>query len=226
MRFLGKFAGALILLGLFAYAMMWGVQQYVHSKLQPNVATIASASLEGLREQNKLSAFAARYVAVVTSKQSTLGLTAEKTMIMPGNVRYEVDLAQLQDKDLRWDAGSKTLMLTLPPVQVEGPEVDLGQIKEYGAGGILSTFTDADQRLAEANRKAGQAELLRQAHDATPMRLARDATRRAIERSFAMPLRAAGVDAKVQVRFADEPMPSDQHWDVSRSVEDVLANKW
>jgi hypothetical protein len=43
-----------------------------------------------------------------------------------------------------------------------------------------------------------------QAHDALPMRLAAEAARSAIERSFAMPLKAAGVDATVVARFGAE----------------------
>jgi Protein of unknown function (DUF4230) len=63
--------------------------------------TIASASLEGIREQNRLSAFAANYAAVVTSEQQRFGLSAKKTLIMQGLVRYEVDLAKLTDDDVR-----------------------------------------------------------------------------------------------------------------------------
>ena len=36
------------------------------------------------------------------------------------------------------------------------------------------------------------------------MRLARNAARNAIEQSFAMPLKAAGIDARVTARFADD----------------------
>uniref|UniRef100_UPI001576165C DUF4230 domain-containing protein n=1 Tax=Sphingomonas bacterium TaxID=1895847 RepID=UPI001576165C len=184
----------------------------------------ARASLVGLREQNRLSAFAARFVAVVTSRQSMLGLTDEKTLILPGLVRYEVDLGKLEQRDVRWDAASRTLAVTLPPVEADQPQVDLAAIREYGSGGVLSRFTSADKTLDTANRANAQAELARQAHEAVPMKLARDATRRAVERSFAMPLRAAGLDAAVTVRFADEPVASTERWDVSRSVDDVLHN--
>src|SRR3546814_13324909 len=77
---------------------MLAAQSYVGKKLSHDPVTIANSSLQGLQEQNRLSAFAARYVAVVTSKQSRLGLTAEKTMIMPGMVRYEVDLGKLTQR--------------------------------------------------------------------------------------------------------------------------------
>ncbi len=222
--FLGKAVGVIILLGLAFLIGLWGVQRYVERRLSPDPTTVASASLEGLREQNRLSAFAARFVAVTTSRQSQLGLSTEKTLIMPGMVRYEVDLGKLTQRDVAWNAETRTLSVRLPPIELDGPQVDMTAIREYGTGGILSRLTDADSRLDAANRRAGQAELVRQARDATPMKLARDATRRAVESSFAMPLRAAGIDANVKVSFAGDPVSSTERWDTSRSLEEVFGN--
>ncbi len=222
--FLLKTAGVLLLLVLAALLLAWGVQRYVTQRLSPDPTTIASASLQGVREQNRLSAFAARYVAVVTSRQERMGLSTQKTLIMPGLVRYEVDMGKLTQRDVAWDAATSTLLVTLPPIEVEGPQVDMNAIREYGSGGLLATLTDAESRLDAANRRAGQVELVRQARDAMPMKLARDATRRAVEGSFAMPLRAAGLDATVKVRFADEPKADDSRWDTTRSLQEVLGN--
>ena len=225
--FMAKAAGVLILLVLAGLIVVWGVQRYVADRLTPDPTTIARASLEGLREQNRLSAFAARYVAVVTSRQSQLGFSTERTLIMPGMVRYEVDLAKLQQRNLEWDAANKRLTITLPPLEVVGPDVDIDNIREYSQGGILMRLTNVEGKLDDANRQAAQKELVRQAREAAPMKLARDATRRAVERSFTMPLKAAGLDASVRVFFPNERSgPDDERWDVSRSVEDVLANRW
>nr|WP_245646630.1 DUF4230 domain-containing protein [Sphingomonas soli] len=216
--------GALIALILVVGGGFWFLgDQLKRQFTAPSPVTVAQASLEGLREQSRLSTFAARYVAVVTSTQSRLGLQAKKTLIMPGTVRYEVDLSKLQQRNLSWN-GNK-LTVTLPPIEVIGPEVDINNIREYGEGGILMSLTNVEEQLDEANRKAGQVELVRQAREETPMRLARDATRRAVERSFAMPLKAVGVDAQVEVLFPDETKGPDERWDVSRSVSDVLANR-
>ena len=144
---------------------------------------------------------------------------------MPGTVEYQVDLGKLSPRDVRWDAKTRTLGVVLPPVEVTPPRIDLTQIREYGDGGILAAVTDADAKLEAANRSAGQAELMRQAHEAVPMKLARDATRRAVADSFALPLRAAGLDARVEVRFADEGTASDERWDTTRSIAEVLAER-
>jgi len=222
-----KAVAAMAALLLVLGAGLWLAGDYLKSRfLAPDPVTIASSSLQGLREQNRLSTFAARYVAVVTSKQSRVGLSAEKTMIMPGMVRYEVDLAKLQQRNVSWDAANNRLTVTLPPIEIVGPDIDLGAIREYSGGGILMRLTNVEEQLDGANRKAGQAELLRQAREEMPMRLAREATRRAVERSFAMPLKAAGLDAQVAVYFPDERGARDpEQWDRSRSIPEVLGNR-
>lgn len=226
MTFLGKFAGALALIALFVVGLLWAVGAMISHKLAgPDPVTIASGSLQGLRAQNRLSAFSAQFVSVATSTQSQFGLSTKKTLIMPGTVEYQVDLGKLTARDVTWDATSGTLGVTLPPVEVTPPRIDLTQIREYGDSGLLSALTDADAKLEAANRAAGQAELSRNARDAVPMKLARDATRRAVEDSFALPLRAAGLKATVKVRFADEGVASDERWDTTRTIEEVLGNR-
>ena len=191
----------------------------------PDPESIATASLQSVREQARLTTLTGRYVAVVTSTQRRFGLSARKTMILPGNVRYEVDLASLQQDDVRWNDDGKTLSVTLPPIQVAGPEIDVNQIQEYGGDGLLSALTSAEERLDSANRRAAQQELLRQARQPLPMRLARDSAKRVIARTFAMPLRAAGIEANVEVRFADEPSSDPSYLDLSRPVEEVLKER-
>lgn len=191
----------------------------------PDPQIVAEASLQSVREQARLMPFAARFVAVVTSSQSRFGLSARKTLIMPGMVRYEVDLAKIDEDDLAWDAAAKRLTVTLPPLEISQPDVQLSAIQEYDEGGLLMRLTDAEARLDAANRRQGEQELIRQARQPLPVRLARDAARRAVERSFAMPLKAAGVDATVAVRFADEPDDEPSRLDRSRRMEDVLEER-
>lgn len=222
-----KLALALLMLVAAIGAGFWFLGDTIRRQFAgPSPETVAQASLAGLREQNRLSTFAASFVAVVTSKQSRLGLTAQRTMIMPGSVRYEVDLSKLRQQDLAWDPAAKKLTVTLPPVELVGPAVDIDKVRQYDNGGILLSISDVGGKLDEANRKAGQAELLRQAQAGPYMRMARDATRRAVENSFAMPLRAAGIEANVQVVFPDEANRPTERWDESRRPEDVIANKW
>lgn len=190
---------------MFLFGIWWAVSVWRDWRDGPAPETVVAASLQGLQEQNVLVPFTARYVAVVTSTQNRLGLSAKKTLIMPGMVRYELDLGKLRPSDLDWDAATGSLTVTLPPLRLAGPEIDINAISEYRDGVILLTLTDAERVLDAANREAAQAELIKQARGDTPMRLAERAARAAVEQSFAMPLKAAGIDAKVTARFAKAP---------------------
>ena len=191
-----------VLAGVLILGAFWLWQRQVARTLDGSVETVATASLQGLREQARLTAFVARFVAVTTSEQQRFGLSAKQTMILPGLVRYELDLTAIRPQDVAWDKASGTLTVTLPPLIVAGPEVDLKAMQVYDGGGLLMALTDAEKTLDAANRTRAPAEILAQARGPVPMRLAREATRAAIERSFAMPLRAAGLEAKVVARFA------------------------
>ena len=189
----------------------------------PNPKTIATASLQSMRAQNRLIAFVARYVSVTTTEESRLGFSAKRTLILPGDVRYELDLSKLQPNDVTWDKGTSTLRVRLPEIEIAGPDVDLAAAQEYGQGGILSALTNANQQLDSANRAKAVADLRKQAQGAVQMRLAHQAARAAIERSFAMPLVAAGFkDAKVVARFPTEGTDEASYLDLSTPYEEAI----
>jgi hypothetical protein len=189
----------------------------------PNPKTIASASLESMRAQNRLIAFVARYVSVTTSTVNNFGFSAKRTLILPGDVRYELDLSKLQPNDVTWDGSSQTLRVRLPEIEIAGPDVDLTSAQEYGQGGVLSALTDANQSLDQANRAKAVSDLRKQAQGDVQMRLAHQAARSAIERSFAMPLVAAGFkDAKVVARFPTEGSDEASYLDLSTPYDQAI----
>jgi uncharacterized protein DUF4230 len=191
----------------------------------PNAKTIASASLESMRAQNRLIAFVARYVSVVSSEQQRLGglVSSERTLVLPGDVRYELDLSKLEPNDVTWDNSSHTLRVRLPEVEIAGPDVDINAAREFGDGGVLSALTNADERLDQTNRARAVADLRKQAQAPVPMRLARQAARQAVERSFAMPLLAAGFkDVKVVARFPTEGADEPSYLDLSTPYEEAI----
>lgn len=191
-----------ILVAFLAFALLiGGAFWWAQRQISPPVETIVASSLDSLHEQNRLSAFAARFVTVVTSRKEQLGFAAEKTLILPAMVRYEVDLAKLTKDDLVWDAGAKSLIITLPPVEISGPEFALDQTKEYGTGAVLMALTDVEKLLDQSNRAKAKADVVAQAKAPTMIKLAQEATMRAVTQSFALPLNAAGVEANVKAEF-------------------------
>ena len=220
-----------LILAMVAVALVLGVMLGVTTGIAdrifggPNPKTIASASLESMRAQNRLVAFVARYVSVVTSEQNRLGglISSQRTLILPGDVRYELDLSKLDSNDVAWDSASHTLKVQLPEIEIAGPDVDINSVKEYGSGGVLSALTNANQQLDQANRDRAVTDLRTQATGAVPMRLAREAARQAVERSFAMPLVAAGIkDAKVVARFPTEGNDDASYVDLSTPYEEAI----
>lgn len=176
---------------------------WLGSPAQPLV--IADGALAAVRAQNRLVAFAARFTVAVTATQTRYGLTARKTMIVPGTVRYELDWDRLPAGSLLWNAAASTLNVTLPPLLISEPAVDLQRIREYDGGGLLLALTDAESALDAANRREVRAALLREARSPALVDMAKASTRAAVERTFLLPLRAAGIeDARVDVRFADD----------------------
>ncbi len=195
---MNRIVTAILALALLIGGALWWAKR----QIDPPVETIVASSLSSLQEQNRLSAFAARFVTVVTSRKEQLGFAAEKTLILPAMVRYEVDIAKLTKDDLAWNPEVKSLTITLPPVEISGPEFALDQTKEYGTGAVLMALTDVEKVLDQSNRAKAKADVLKQAQAATIIKLAQDATIRAVTQSFALPLKAAGVEAQVKVEFA------------------------
>ena len=220
-----------LILAMVALALVLGVLLGVTGGLAnrifggPNPKTIATSSLESMRAQNRLVAFVARYVSVVSSQQQQLGglVSSERTLILPGDVRYELDLAKLQPNDVTWDNNSKTLSVRLPEIEVAGPDIDINAVKEYGGGGVLSALTNADQQLDSTNRAKAVQDLRKQATAQVPMRLARESARQAVERSFGMPLLAAGFkDVKVVARFPTDGTDQPSYLNLSTPYEEAI----
>jgi hypothetical protein len=153
-------------------------------------------------------------------------IAAERRLIVPGEVSYELDLARLEHQRLAWDASTSTLTVTLPPIEVTGPRIDWAQAQVSGDGGVLVALAGGEGALDAENRQRAQADLLRQAREEPPLRIARDAAMRLVARSFAMPLRAVGIDASVAVRFVD-PAGEEQasYLDRRHPIEDAVRRR-
>ena len=192
----------------------------------PDPEAIAAAALLSVRDQGRLVPFSARFVAVTSASESHLGLTARKTLIMPGTVRYGVDLARLRRSSLAWDEATRTLTVTLPPLELSGPEIDLNQVQETSEGGLVMALAGSEKTLDRANRQTAQDELMRQARGAAPMHQARQAAMRDVARDFALPLRAAGIEASVAVRLLDPAGREEESFlDRPRRLEERLRDR-
>jgi hypothetical protein len=216
-------SAALLLLGA---ALGYAFRPAVAPATAPDPRAIAVSALLSVRDEGRLVPFTARFVAVAEASESHMGLTARKTLIMPGTVRYGVDLTRLRRSSLEWDQGTQTLTVTLPPLDLSGPDIDLNQIQESSEGGVVMALAGSEGALDRAVRQSAQDDLMRQARAPAPMQLAREAAMRAVARGFAMPLRASGIEASVAVRFLD-PAGGEQasFLDRPRRIEERLTDR-
>jgi hypothetical protein len=215
---------AALVAAALALAFFTGRWLTAPDRLEPD--ELARTGLETLRVQNRLSVLRASFVTVQTRREeAAFGLlTAERTLLLPGAVAYEVDLARLRDGDVRWDEATRTMTVTAPPVEVVGPEVDVQRMKSFQSGRFAELIGGAEARLDQVTRTAALADLRGQAAAPAMIVMAQDAARRAIAANFALPLRAAGLDARVTVRFRGDPVPNDDRVDTTRSLREVLGN--
>ncbi len=172
------------------------------------VLSVADATLEAIQRQSRLTVLTARLNATITSRQARLGglLTATKTLIIPGTVRYEVDLSGLRLENMRWNPADQSLTIFAPRPQIAGPEVDLTRTVEYKDGALLLSLTNVEAAFDKANREAVIDSMQKQAASRTLVDLADEAARDTIGQLFRLPLVTAGhTDAKVKVTFVLPP---------------------
>ena len=229
----GPAAGAGLLLGLL---LMWlfapSAEPVVPPAAEPaapdapDPRRIADSALVSVRDHGRLVVRSARYVAIVSSAESRLGLEARKTLMLPADVRYGIDLSRLRREHLSWDEATRTLDIQLPRLEISAPEIDMSGAREFREGGVLLALTGSERELDQANVRLAREDLLRQARQPRPLQAAREAAMRAVARAFALPLRAAGIEASVAARFVD-PDGRDEavHLDRSPRVEDAVNDR-
>jgi hypothetical protein len=220
LRHLKKILVPILLLAL----LIGGAAYWARKAWQPEITTVAASTLEALKQQNRLLIFTNNSSATVTTTQTRFGLSAKKTLIVQGLMRYEVDMTKLAANDVRWDEKSKTLSVRIPPIEIPPPQIDLNSIQEYGEAGILRSLTNVDEVLDASNRTKAQAELMSQAQSPVLMDMARAAAKKAVTQNFEVPLRAAGIEAKIAPFFAGEADKAvTTRWDVSTPLREAMG---
>lgn len=118
-------------------------------------------------------------------------------LAVAGTVAYAVDLSRLSAKDMSWDAKGRKLTIALPAPERSEPEVDAANARTFAGGEWVSQPAD------DAAAGAASGDIARQAAGEDAMASAREAAIDQIQRSFAVALAAAGVNATVEVTIQD-----------------------
>lgn len=153
-------------------------------------------------------------------------LRSGQVMKAPYSVDYFVDVSAIGADDLEWVPASRTLIVNAPDVMVGAANVDEGAVSLVRTDGILVT-REASQQLARRASVAAQGKATAAARSPERIAQARENARRALIRFVGLPVAALGYDdARIVVTFPPERVNRDgERWDVTRSVEEVLANR-
>lgn len=151
-------------------------------------------------------------------------LKSTRVVKAPFDVDYFVDVRALDTGDFRYDPQARVLTVEVPDVAPGRPNIDHARVTLDQTSGVYvsrDAMAELQRRVAAT---AGDVVAARAA-DPENIRKARENGRAAIARLFGGALGAAGLPVRVEVRYAGEARPADgEHWDVSRSIEEVLAN--
>ena len=219
---LGTIIGALLLLGLIA---LWQSREAEKKRREEEIATAQGIA------QVLTSTFAGKTDLRVASVNGTIDVTSvnqgslfssKLRGTLPFSVDYFVDLSGLSLDDAKYDPATKRLLVTIPDVRVAEPNIDLAKGRMGNAQGWWVS-RQASQALVTRSVKLADAQAEATAREAGNLNRARDEGRARVAKLLELPLKAANVgDVKVTVRYANEGTSSDERWDVSRSVQEVL----
>ena len=149
----------------------------------------------------------------------------QQRTIAPFSIGYSVDLKNVDQSRLHWNAAGRIMTVDLSDVRVEPPAVDLAKARSSQSGVYISRSCGLAMQRQIAGRLQAAAD--ERAHRADHLRDARESARSAVAALVRAPLAAAGIGpVEVRVRLPFDPQPNDRRWDVSRSVNDVLHNRY
>ena len=219
---LGTIIGALLLLGLIA---LWQSREAEKKRREEEIATaqgIAQVLTSTFAGKTDLRVASVNGTIDVTSVNQDSLFSSKLRGTLPFSVDYFVDLSGLSLDDAKYDPATKRLLVTIPDVRVAEPNIDLAKGRMGNAQGWWVS-RQASQALVTRSVKLADAQAEATAREAGNLNRARDEGRARVAKLLELPLKAANVgDVTVTVRYANEGTSSDERWDVSRSVQEVL----
>lgn len=151
--------------------------------------------------------------------------SSSQKVVLPYSVDYSIDLSRLTTSDLRWDAERRTLTVEVPDVATGKPNVDEARRRLVDTDGLYVSRR-ASENLSRRAAVLAAGAAAREAAKPEHLGKARANARNAIANLLQAPLNVAGYgDVTVEVRFPQDAVRDGERWDVSPSIEDVLANR-
>lgn len=144
----------------------------------------------------------------------------------PYSVNYFVDMRGLRASDYRWNEEARIMVVDLPEIMVERPNLDMTRAEVEQDGFWVSRRSGIAMQKQAAQRLASAVD--KTANSPENVAKAREFARKAVGNVVLAPLGAAGLNGvRVIVRLPGEAKPAgvtDEQWNVTRSLQEVLAD--
>lgn len=170
--------------------------------LQTDTKKVLSATVDSLRNENKMLVFSYRGTARVKFERSRwIIFDGTQTLIVPGVVNYYVDLGQISLANVTYDEKAKLVRVKLPPVIMGDIAFQPEQATTINGG--LLTFSQAQvDEMLKANYATARRAMTAQAQGAAFVGAARRQAIANVQTYFEIPLRIVGQpDVKVAAIF-------------------------
>jgi len=170
---------------------------------QDVVATLVTS----VQKMNDLTVFGAQLYSIVRTHHDGLidALDTSTNVIVPGSVRYVVNLSRLTRANFNWDAKTRVLVVVVPDPLPTEVNIDGARALVLVDGVDLASGDDRE-RILQKSLSVARSDISRKAREPLLMRSAKEAGRTALQANFAAPLVAAGLQPTVTVRFASEAL--------------------
>jgi len=220
---------AAVVIGVLAVAMIAvGYQKYTERYVVKTddglaVAQIVQSTLTGASDL-RVSTLSGIVQGTATDTRGFGMLKSERVMKAPFSVDYFVDVGTLSPRDFGWDSATKTLVVDAPAIRVAAPNIDESRTYVDKTSGM---FVTRDAMTALQRQISTRAARVSSDEARKPERIAQAEAnaRKALTALFRGPLTAAGLDARVVVRFANEAKADGERWDTTRSLQEVLGEE-
>ena len=170
--------------------------------LRTDTTHILSATVESLREENRLLVYSYKGTARVAAGRSVLWLfRGQQELQVPAVVNYYLNLSQLSLADVTYDERAKLVRVQLPKLTVG----DIAFQPENATtinGGILTFSDDQVEDLRKLNYASARRAMVAQAQQPGLVNAAKHQAIANIQAYFEIPLRIAGLpDVEVVASF-------------------------
>ena len=196
---------AIIALGslLVVLSVLLKPKVYDYFLPQENVLSTARTALLKIERESALVTTRAYIQAVIRKRDEQWYGTAEVIRIVPANISYAVNLAEIDRNRMEYDEQSRVLRIPLPDVKVHSIDPDLAKSETIRNLGLLRSESMTGNLLEEETEKMVRPTLEEMAKSPDIIRTAKEQAITSVKQFLEPAFRAAKMTIDVQPYFKD-----------------------